>query len=147
MNIFEQYLSEIAGGNVPFNITKREPHMFRTEADLAAGHMVFVALEEDDDMWHVVFGLQKPGRGSLQFDATNSNIGVGETLSFVRGSMEKFFTMYKPSYVTFSAKKEGRNSARANVYEKLVKRYATSYGFKMEKITRDGETEFALTKG
>lgn len=80
---------------------------------------------------------------SVEFYRNNSQEVTGEgdqqrVFATVLSAIQKFIKKYKPNNVIFAASKQveaGQNSAsRARLYDRLVQRYATSWGFRM---TRD----------
>ena len=80
---------------------------------------------------------------SVEFYRNNSQEVTGEgdqqrVFATVLSAIQQFIKKYKPNNVIFAASKQveaGQNSAsRARLYDRLVQRYATSWGFRM---TRD----------
>ena len=80
---------------------------------------------------------------SVEFYRNNSQEVTGEgdqqrVFATVLSAIQQFIKKYKPNNVIFAASKQveaGQNSAsRAKLYDRLVQRYATSWGFRM---TRD----------
>ena len=92
---------------------------------------------------------------SVEFYRNNSQEITGEgdaqrVFATVLGAIQTFIKKYKPNRIIFSASKEvepGQNAqSRANLYDRLVQRYAKSWGFKAFRADTGNKVYYELSK-
>ena len=92
---------------------------------------------------------------SVEFFRNSSQEVTGEgdqqrVFATVLGAIQKFIKKYKPNNVIFAASKQveaGQNSAsRARLYDRLVQRYATSWGFRMTRADTGNKVIYDLSR-
>jgi hypothetical protein len=92
---------------------------------------------------------------SVEFFRNNSQEVTGEgdaqrVFATVLGAIQTFIKKYKPNRVIFSASKEvepGQNAqSRANLYDRLVQRYAKSWGFKAFRADTGNKVHYELSR-
>jgi hypothetical protein len=92
---------------------------------------------------------------SVEFYRNNSQEVTGEgdaqrVFATVLGAIQTFIKKYKPNRIIFSASKEvepGQNAqSRANLYDRLVQRYAKSWGFKAFRADTGNKVIYELNR-
>ena len=92
---------------------------------------------------------------SVEFWRNNSQEVTGEgdsqrVFATVLSAIQKFIEKYKPNKITFAANKvddTGHDSqSRANLYDKLVQRYAKSWGFKAFRADTGNKVIYELSR-
>ena len=92
---------------------------------------------------------------SVEFYRNNSQEVTGEgdaqrVFATVLVAIQKFIKKYKPNKVYFSASKEvepGQNAqSRAALYDRLVQRYASAWGFKLSRADNGNKVMYELNR-
>ena len=92
---------------------------------------------------------------SVEFFRNNSQEVTGEgdqqrVFATVLGAIQAFIKKYKPNNIIFSASKEveqGQNAeSRARLYDRLVQRYATAWGFKSTRADAGDKVIYELSR-
>ena len=92
---------------------------------------------------------------SVEFHRNNSQEVTGEgdaqrVFATVLGAIQTFIKKYKPNRVIFSASKEvepgQKSQSRANLYDRLVQRYAKSWGFKAFRADTGNKVHYELSR-
>ena len=92
---------------------------------------------------------------SVEFYRNNSQEVTGEgdaqrIFATVLGAIQTFIKKYKPNRIIFSASKEvepGQNAqSRANLYDRLVQRYAKAMGYKAFRADAGNKVHYELSK-
>jgi hypothetical protein len=92
---------------------------------------------------------------SVEFYRNNSQEVTGEgdaqrVFATVLGAIQTFIKKYKPNRIIFSASKEvepGQNAqSRANLYDRLVQRYAKAMGYKAFRADAGNKVHYELSK-
>lgn len=120
-------INEILDKETKIKIETEKKNLFQTSAVVNGRMIVFDANidDEDENSWEVSF-RQIGGKNVL--GASHGMTGAGgefEVLSMIKDSMIMFANKYKPAMIFFIAEKDAgkkNKSARANVYEKMIKR-------------------------
>lgn len=149
-----------------FKVNEDNASEYDAEAKIGDRTISFLATKEndlvDDDlkrrtMWLVEFSEQKEGPAKFASQGTRTYhtyklTGSGKefaVFAFVKQCMEKLIEKHHPEIIKFTAEKEDGGN-RAEVYEKMIKRFAK--GYELKKYTaRGGEgvpgrTVFKLEK-
>lgn len=132
--------------DVKYTVKRKTKKEFSATLENSHAPITFTAFDTGaDDGWHVVF-FTGDGRDDSAYELT----GKGEQFlvkAFVLKVFAEFIRAYKPDYMTFGAKHDNGKSTRANVYARIIMReIAGKYGYKLESIKSNGETEFYMTK-
>lgn len=145
MNKYQEYLNEILDTKISYKVVTQNQSTFKAEIPVEKGKIIFIAENEDEDGWHVVFMFK--GVGNFTYGLTNDGEPL-KILSFIMKAFDEFIQLYRPPYVVFTSDKDTKNDARTKVYEKLGKRYSAKYGYNFTKVDNPGSgtAEFSLVK-
>jgi 8-oxo-dGTP pyrophosphatase MutT (NUDIX family) len=113
----------------------------------------------DGTYLNIMFNQEYDGEGEeviqVEFHRNNSQEVTGEgdaqrIFATVLGAIQKYIKKYKPPQITFSASKEvepGQNSeSRAKLYNRLVDRYAASWGYDTRTFEHGNAVTYELTQ-
>lgn len=148
MITFKQFITEIASAKVDYEIDdfvgKWNNH-FKATTTIENRKVVFSAIEEDQDEWHVMF--TEVNKDGLGFHGRTNSGGEFRVAAFVVAAMKEFIAKKNPIKIHFVADKDDddENDARPNVYFALVKRKFPE--FKVTKRSGSaGSTYFQMVK-
>jgi hypothetical protein len=95
------------------------------------------------------------GSWQVEFWRNNSQDVTGEgdaqrIFATVLSAIQQFIEQYQPDEIEFSAQKEtnsgDQNLSRSNLYTRLVKRYAASWGYRADVSDYAGSTSYRLER-
>ena len=130
------------------------PYKTKTEKS-EYGDIDMLAKLPDGTNLSIMFNNQGDDEWQVEFYRNNSQEVTGEgdaqrVFATVLTSMQKFIKKYKPWRLTFSANKDvqpGQNSeSRAKLYNRLVQRYATAWGYEEYAEDHGDQITYELTK-
>ena len=119
------------------------------------GDVDMLAKLPDGTNLSIMFNNQGDDEWQVEFYRNNSQEVTGEgdaqrVFATVLTSMQKFIKKYKPWRLTFSANKDvqpGQNSeSRAKLYNRLVQRYATAWGYEEYAEDHGDQITYELTR-
>ena len=121
----------------PFKVEKRERHTFTASSKIDSDVIGFLAtIVIAPDVWEVSFYAN----GSTDLTGSGNPIKV---MSTVMGMMKIFLKEYDPEIVTFTGSRE---KGRVSLYDRMSKRFASQYGYKVSKKDIGNSVEFKLEK-
>ena len=109
----------------------------------------------------IMFNKQQDADGDeivqVEFYRNNSQEVTGEgdamrVFATVLAAIQKYIKKYKPARLTFSASKDNwakqqqNSESRAKLYDRLVKRYASGWGYEMYQEDHGDQVTYELTK-
>jgi hypothetical protein len=119
---------------------------------------VYAEIPNGDDL-NIMFNLDANEEGeeawSVEFYRNNSQQVTGEgdaqrIFATVLSAIQTFIKKYKPKRVVFSASKEvepgQKSQSRANLYDRLVQRYARALGFKAFRADAGNKVHYELNR-
>ena len=130
------------------------PYKTKTEKS-EYGDVDMLARLPDGTNLSIMFNNQGDDEWQVEFYRNNSQEVTGEgdaqrVFATVLTSMQKFIKKYKPWRLTFSANKDvqpGQNSeSRAKLYNRLVQRYATAWGYEEYSEDHGDQITYELTR-
>ena len=130
------------------------PYKTKTEKS-EYGDVDMLARLPDGTNLSIMFNDQGDDEWQVEFYRNNSQEVTGEgdaqrVFATVLTSMQKFIKKYKPWRLTFSANKDvqlGQNSeSRAKLYNRLVQRYATAWGYEEYAEDHGDQITYELTR-
>lgn len=130
------------------------PYKTKTEKS-DYGDVDMLARLPDGTNLSIMFNNQGDDEWQVEFYRNNSQEVTGEgdaqrVFATVLTSMQKFIKKYKPWRLTFSANKDvqpGQNSeSRAKLYNRLVRRYATAWGYEEYAEDHGDQITYELTR-
>jgi hypothetical protein len=139
-------ITEILNKKIEYEVVKSTNTIFHTRAKIANRIINFSAILEDDSdgSWELAFN-EKNEQGKISYSQTGHG-GELEVFSMVKDSIIEFITRYQPEKMYFTADKDNKNNARADVYERLIKRFnIPGYSYKRNSETNNSE-KFTLIK-
>lgn len=127
-------LVELFDSKIDYKVEVASAHKFMTSATIEDREIIFVSEIEDQGRYGmeatIEFGEMKPGRDGkkrITYDLTGSG-GEMKVFSMVGQSVKEMVNRYQPDMILFTADKDGKEtSKRADVYEKLLKKFAPEY--------------------
>lgn len=142
-------LHELLNRKVDYKVLTKTGREFSTGAKIGDRDIVFTALyASDGNYWNVEFEEFSKDAEHGTYDQTGSGNEL-EVFAMVKDSMLEFVKEYEPSEIYFSASKKDDKDNRADVYEKMVKRFKVP-GYTMTRANKSigaaKYTEFALIK-
>ena len=146
-NLFNRSYSFFYAGTKTLSRNKRQKE-FTYNFNLPSGGNILVTFTYDFDTKSVdvVFSRRNTSSNKTRVDVTGEGDAI-KILSTVMGVMDNFCKKFQPEYISFVAEISKENSSRGRVYEKMVKRYAESFGYKMTSIIfKTHEAHFSLKK-
>ena len=100
----------------------------------------------------IMFNREEDGEYQIEFHRNHSQDITGEgdaqrVFATVLGAIQQFIKKQHPERVRFSATKddEGGNPSRSKLYDRLVQRYANSWGYSVDVSDYAGSTVYELT--
>lgn len=140
-------LHEVLNSKVDYQVKRNTETRFNTTAVIGDRRIEFDSelYDEDTNLWEVAFmETDMDGKGS-GFGITGSGKEL-EVFSMVRASMEELIRLRNPSIIKFTASKYPRDGVRADLYERLLRRFAADkYTIERNSIDRN-EDVFILTR-
>lgn len=139
-------LQEALNSKVDYRVVANTEELFKTEAIIGERKIVFEAYLDnpDDELWDVSFVETTKDNKSMSFDTTGSGNEL-EVFSMIRSSMEELVKEKNPRKIKFTAWKRD-NATRANLYERMLRRFAADR-FDIERGSIDrNEDVFILTR-
>lgn len=130
------------------------PYKTKTEKS-EYGDVDMLARLPDGTNLSIMFNNQGDDEWQVEFYRNNSQEVTGEgdaqrVFATVLTAMQKFIKKYKPWRLTFSANKDvepGQNSeSRAKLYNRLVQRYATAWGYEEYAEDHGDQITYELTR-
>ena len=106
-------------------------------------------------MFSMDYGDYGDENWQVEFWRNNSQDVTGEgdaqrIFATVLSAIQQFIEQYEPNEIQFSAQKDtdmgDRNLSRSNLYTKLVKRYAASWGYRADVSDYAGSTSYRLER-
>jgi len=131
-----------------------QPYTTKTEKS-DYGDVDMLAKLPDGSNLSIMFNNQGDDEWQVEFYRNNSQEVTGEgdaqrVFATVLTSIQKFIKKYKPWRLTFSANKDvqpGQNSeSRAKLYNRLVQRYATAWGYEEYSEDHGDQITYELTQ-
>lgn len=147
-NLFNRSYSFFYAGTKNLSKDKRQKEFTYNFNLPSGGGNVLVIFTHDFDTKSVdvVFSRRNTSSNKTRVDVTGEGDAI-KILSTVMAVMDHFCKKFQPKYITFQAEISRENSSRGRVYEKMVKRYAETFGYKMTSITfKTYEANFSLEK-
>jgi hypothetical protein len=99
-----------------------------------------------------MFNREEDGEYQIEFHRNNSQDVTGEgdaqrVFATVLGAIQQFIKKQHPERVRFSATKDDddNNQSRAKLYDRLVQRYAATWGYSVDVSDYAGSTVYELT--
>ena len=156
----DMMLMELFDSKVDYKVTTETAKKFSTRATIGSRDIVFLASiesetgEDGNSEMYVEFREQKKEKTTYRMTGKGDEIKV---FSMIGASIKEAVARYKPDVIHFTAEKDSRSSKgpvphvsynssskRADLYEKLVRKYIPGY----EPTRRDigGSIEFRLIK-
>lgn len=128
LSLDESLLQELFNSDVPFAVAADTDDLLTTKATINGRKIVFNARNEDIEgasltYWYAEF-FELGDQNDKKYNTTKGGKEF-EVFSMIKKSMEILINKREPDIIFFSAAKEDRS--RADVYEKLLKRYAKGY--------------------
>lgn len=112
-------------------------------ARLQDGTNLSIMFNHEDDEWQVEFHRNNSQEVTGEGDAQR-------VFATVLTAIQHFIEEEDPERIRFSASKENdtgeRNESRSNLYTRLVKRYANSWGYRVDVSDFAGTTTYELEK-
>ena len=129
---------------------------YRTKSEKSEyGDVDMLAKLPDGTNLSIMFNNEGDGEWQVEFYRNNSQAVTGEgdaqrVFATVLAAMQKFIKKYKPWRLKFSASKDvepGQNSeSRAKLYNRLVQRYATAWGYEQYAEDHGDQITYELTQ-
>jgi len=129
---------------------------YRTKSEKSEyGDVDMLAKLPDGTNLSIMFNNEGDGEWQVEFYRNNSQAVTGEgdaqrVFATVLAAMQKFIKKYKPWRLKFSASKDvepGQNSeSRAKLYDRLVQRYATAWGYEQYAEDHGDQITYELTQ-
>jgi len=140
-------LDEILNRKVDYEVT-RNGKDFRAEAKIG-DRIIHFAIEKDDDdkdgdAWEAVFWQTNLQGNGMNFGKTGGGNEL-EVFSMVSAALKQFIEDRKPEKIFFSADKKGTDTNRAELYDRLVKRFKLP-GYEYNRITKSHKDTFVLQR-
>jgi len=100
----------------------------------------------------IMFNREEDGEYQIEFHRNNSQDVTGEgdaqrVFATVLGAIQQFIKKQHPEHIRFSATKDDddNNQSRAKLYDRLVRRYAATWGYSVDVSDYAGSTVYELT--
>jgi hypothetical protein len=138
-------LSEILNRKIDYKITNATRRDFNTEAIIGNRKIMFDADSDNGLSWEVSF-LEKDlkSTSSRSYDVTGSGNEL-EVFSMVKDSILELIKKYDPNEISFNASKKEGNATRANLYDRLIKRFKIP-GYSYRRDETSANAYFVLRK-
>ena len=111
-----------------------------------------LATLSDGTYLSIMFNREEDGEYQIEFHRNHSQDVTGEgdaqrVFATVLGAIQQFIKKQHPELVRFSATKDddGDNQSRSKLYDRLVQRYANSWGYSVDVSDYAGSTVYELT--
>lgn len=118
---------EIFDSTTQYEVVQANKSKFVTKQTIEGRDIIFVALL-DDGSAEVEFKEVKAGAkdksGTYALTGSGGEIKV---FSMVGRSLKELANRYRPDMISFTAEKEPNHTKRADIYEKLVKKFLPDY--------------------
>jgi len=139
-------LAEILNKKVEFEITNSGRKDFNTEAVIGNRKIMFDAESDNGLSWDVVFYERDLNShpASRSYSVTGSGKEL-EVFSMVKDSLLELIKQKNPDEISFTADKKGGNTTRADLYDRLVKRFKVP-GYSYTRDTSSSNDYFLLRK-
>lgn len=127
-------LVELFDSKINYSVDAATASKFKTSATIEDRDIIFITDIDNSGKYGVEatieFGEMKTGsdgKKRITYDLTGSG-GEMKVFSMVGQSVKEMVNRYQPDMILFSADKDGKEtSKRADVYEKLLKKFAPEY--------------------
>jgi len=138
-------IAEILDKKVPFEVVKDNGSTYKSTAKIGDRLIGFEADHEDDEgTWEAVFYQTDLDGNSMKFHATGEGNEL-EVFSMVKASLLDFVQKQKPVKLYFSAAKTEKDTTRASLYDRLIKRFKLP-GYTYERRQYETADKFYFTK-
>jgi hypothetical protein len=135
-------LDEILNKKIDYEVVRSSGSVFHTQAEINGRTINFGAVEEGNGEWELEFNEKKNGRNT--YVATGSG-GELEVFSMVKASIEEFVQRYHPRVMFFTADKEDGKTTRADLYDRLAKRFKIP-GYTYKRIKDEKHDVFSFVE-
>lgn len=118
-------ISEILKDKVDYKVIEDDDDEFQVEAEINGREIVFAAFhyDKDEQKWEVTFGERdKHENGMFRWDKTGSG-GELKVFAMVKTALENLIKKRKPNRIDFSADKHAEGEGRANLYDRMLKKF------------------------
>ena len=140
--------------NVYIKEAFNKPYKGKWEKSESGSYDMLARLPDGTNL-SIMFNNEGGGEWQVEFYRNNSQEVTGEgdaqrIFATVLGAIEKFIKKHNPLQITFSASKEvepGQNAqSRAKLYDRLVQRYASAWGYDVYHEDHGDQITYELTK-
>ena len=134
MKTFKEYLTELFDRPAPYRIKSKSDTLWIAEFKTDAGTYRWYAEDTgrgrfNNAPWEITFTLNNNSKIKTSQDAEGEEI---KAFSTILALTEEFAKEKKPQGITIHASKfDNRSGSRASLYEKLIKKYASKFGYKL----------------
>ena len=145
-------LTELFDSKVEYEVTRESNRLFITKAEIEGREIVFTAVVDEHGEKGIEIDVeftetihQRNGTDYDSYALTGSG-GEMKVFSMVGASLKDMANRYQPDLIHFTAEKDkGPNKEkRANLYEKLIKKFLPDY--EIDKRDRGQNIRFQLYK-
>ena len=133
------------------NETFNKPYSITWEKSEYGDYDALATLEDGTHL-SIMFEHTTPYEVAVSFWRNNSQEVTGEgdaqrVFATVLSAIQQFLKQEQPANITFSAvKADDPSGSRSKLYDKLVQRYASAWGYQSRSFDHDDKVEFELSK-
>ena len=129
---FKTMLLELGDSSSNYEVIESDADSFKTKATINKRVIVFSASMDDPGEMHIEFWELKDPNIDLKY-SSNRTYGLSgsggeiKVLSMIGNSIKEAVARYHPPMIFFTAEKEENSNKRADIYEKLLKKFLPGY--------------------
>jgi len=143
-------LNEILNRKVDYEVTSKTDVLFRAKAEIGNREIIFEAkYDKQGKFWDI--GFKERNDDGITYDTSGSG-NEFEVFAMVKDCITEMIAHYKPDTLIFSADMGGDYDTRADVYERLMKKFkvpgytVTRKDKSLGKVHKVQFAEFSITK-